>query len=91
MIKSKKNKQTTGQTMVYTTQKTNDWATRTPPTTGGVIKWSGRVNSSCSSSGTRQSYISSLTVIWTATLAIMHSLSMLIWLINFGQIIDKLH
>ena len=42
------NKKTITQTMVYkTTHKTKDWVTRTPLKTGGELRSSGRVSSSC--------------------------------------------
>jgi len=37
-----------------TTQKTKDRATRTPPKTGGELRCSGKVSSSCSTSDTRR-------------------------------------
>jgi len=35
------------------THKTKDQVTRTPPNTGGELRCSGKVSSSCSTSGTR--------------------------------------
>ena len=49
-----KKKGTKGQTTIYknTTQKTKDQATQTPIKTGGELRYSGRIRSSCSTSGT---------------------------------------
>jgi hypothetical protein len=48
-----KRKRTKGQKTIYKhTYKTNDRVTRTPLKTGGEIRCSGRVSSSCSTSGT---------------------------------------
>ena len=61
--KSKKNRKHNGQekkykrtTTIYTkhTHKTKDWVTRTLLKTGGELRCSGRVGSSCSTSGTRR-------------------------------------
>jgi hypothetical protein len=49
-----KRKSTKGQTTIYkTTHKTTDRVTRTPLKTGGELRCSERVSSSCSTSGTR--------------------------------------
>jgi hypothetical protein len=47
MAKRNKNKRTNND-LQNTTQKTKDRATRTPPKTGGKLRYSGRVSSSCS-------------------------------------------
>jgi len=54
MVKRKKKKK--AQTMIYNTlnTKTKDRAKRTPLKTGGELRCSGRVGSSCSTSGTRR-------------------------------------
>ena len=61
--KSKKNRQHNGQKkknkrtsndLQNTTHKAKDWITRTPLTTGGELRCSGRVGSSCSTGGTRR-------------------------------------
>ena len=44
-----KRKRRKGPTTIY---KTNDWVTQTPLKTGGELGCSGRVSSSCSTSGT---------------------------------------
>ena len=50
-----KRKSTKGQTTIYKdTYKTKDRVTRTPLKTGGELRSSGRVGSSCSTSGTRR-------------------------------------
>ena len=49
-----KGKRTKGQTTIYNTQKTKDRVTWTPLNTGGELRCFGRVNSSCSTSGTRR-------------------------------------
>ena len=46
-------KSTKGQRSTKHTYKTKDWVARTPLKTGGELRCSGRVGSSCSSSGTR--------------------------------------
>jgi len=47
-------KSTKGQITIYNhTYKIKDRLTRTPLKTGGELRWSGRVSSSCSTSGTR--------------------------------------
>jgi hypothetical protein len=43
-----------GQTIIYKTQKTNDQTTRTPIRTGGELRCTGRVSSSCSTCDTRR-------------------------------------
>jgi hypothetical protein len=49
-----KGKRTKGQTTIYkNTHKTEDRVTLTPLKTGGELRCSGRVGSSCSTSGTR--------------------------------------
>jgi hypothetical protein len=60
MRKSKKDRRHNGQkkkdrqrSSKYT-HKTKDWVTRTPLKTGGELRCSGRVSSSCSTSGTRR-------------------------------------
>jgi len=47
-----KRKITKGKVIIYTTQKTKDGVTRTPPKTMGELRCSGRVSSSCSTIGT---------------------------------------
>jgi hypothetical protein len=51
-----KRKSTKGQTTIYTnhTHKTKDRVTRTPLKTGGELRCSGRISSSCSTRGTRR-------------------------------------
>ena len=48
----KKKDKRTNNDLQNNTQKTTDRATRTPLKTGGELRWSGRVSSSCSTSGT---------------------------------------
>ena len=49
-----KRKRTKGQTTIYKTYKTKDRVTRTPLNTGGELRCSGRVSSSCSTNDTRR-------------------------------------
>ena len=50
-----KRESTKGQTMIYKhTYKTKDRVTRTPLKTGGVLRCSERISSSCFTSGTRR-------------------------------------
>ena len=49
-----KRKSTKGQTTIYKTYKSKDRVTRTPLKTGGELKYSGWVSSSCPSSGNRR-------------------------------------
>jgi len=55
-IRNSENRQDNGQNndLQNTTLKTNDRVTRTPLKTGDELRCSGRVNSSCSTSGTRR-------------------------------------
>ena len=53
-MKKKVNKKRSNNDIQNTKQKTKDRATRTPPKTGGKLKCSGRVGSSCSKCGTRR-------------------------------------
>ena len=54
MAKTKETVQTDKQRSTNHTYKTKDGVTRTPLKPGGELRGSGRVNSSCSSSGTRR-------------------------------------
>jgi hypothetical protein len=57
-------KRTKGQTMIYKyTHKTKDRVTRTPLKTGGDLTCSDKVNTSCSTSGTRRVNLVSNSVI----------------------------
>ena len=51
--KTQYNGQKTNNDLQHTTQKTKDWATRTPLKTGDEHIYSGKHCSSCSTSGTR--------------------------------------
>ena len=54
MTKTKETVQTDKQRSTNHTYKTKDGVTRTPLKPGGELRGSGRVSSSCSSSGTRR-------------------------------------
>ena len=62
--KSKKDRQHNGQKKIYKTKrstahthKTNDRVTRTPLKTGGELRCSGKVNSTCSTNGTLRDHL----------------------------------
>ena len=52
----KKNDARTNNDLQKLTHKTKDCVTRTPAKTGGKLRFSGRVSSSCSTSGSRRIY-----------------------------------
>ena len=63
-----------------TTQKTKDWATWTTLTTRGELRWSERVSSSCSTSGTRH-----VTPVTNPVILVMNAERTRLWLQNWNK------